>query len=67
MRRAQRYLDQHDVAYAFVDIDEDAEARAYCDEVHSGSWIVPTIAFPDGDILCNPSLKELTAKVESKS
>ncbi|HQE93958.1 MAG TPA: glutaredoxin domain-containing protein [Anaerolineae bacterium] len=63
VRRARRFLDEHNVVYAYCDIDTDATSRAYCDEVHGGSWIVPTIAFPDGTILCNPSVRELAAKL----
>jgi len=63
VRRARRFLDDHQVEYAFVDIDTDRDARAYCDEVHGGSWIVPTIVFPDGTILFDPSARELAAKL----
>ena len=63
VRRARRFLDRREIPYVFIDIDQDAEAKAYCDEVHGGSWIVPTIAFPDGDILFDPMRKELAAKL----
>jgi len=63
VRRARRFLDEHNVAYAYRDIDADADACAYCDEVHGGSWIVPTIVFPDGAILFNPSVRELATKL----
>ena len=63
VRRARRFLDQHGVVYAYIDLDEDADACAYCDEVHDGCWIVPTIAFPDGTILFDPSANELAAKL----
>ncbi|HOU12835.1 MAG TPA: glutaredoxin domain-containing protein [Anaerolineae bacterium] len=63
VRRARRFLDEHQIAYAYVDIDKDREARAYCDEVHGGSWIVPTIVFPDGTILFDPPAKTLAAKL----
>ena len=66
VRRTRRYLDRHEIPYVFVDIDQDAEARAYCDEVHGGSWIVPTVVFPDGDILFNPPRRELVAKLETQ-
>lgn len=63
VRRARRFLDEHGVEYAYCDIDADAKACAYCDEVHGGSWIVPTIAFPDGTILFDPSAGELAEKL----
>jgi mycoredoxin len=58
VRRARRFLDEHNVVYAYRDIDADAEACAY-----GGSWIVPTIVFPDGAILFDPSARELAAKL----
>jgi len=64
VRRVRRFLDRREIPYVFIDIDQDAGARAYCDEVHGGSWIVPTIAFPDGDILFNPLRKELATKLD---
>ncbi len=63
VRRARRFLDQHGVVYAYVDIEQDDAARAYCDEVHDGSWVVPTIAFPDGTLLFDPSASELAARL----
>ncbi len=63
VRRTRRFLDEHGVAYAYRDIDLDREARAYCDAVHGGSWIVPTVVFPDGTILFDPSPRELAAKL----
>jgi mycoredoxin len=63
VRRARRFLDEHNVVYAYRDIDADADACAYCDEVHGGSWIVPTIVFPDGTILFDPRASELAAKL----
>ncbi|HOT92837.1 MAG TPA: glutaredoxin domain-containing protein [Anaerolineae bacterium] len=63
VRRARRFLDEHGIAYTYIDIEQDREACAYCDEVHGGSWIVPTIAFPDGTLLFDPSASELAAKL----
>lgn len=63
VRRARRFLDQHGVVYAYIDLDEDADACTYCDEVHDGCWIVPTIAFPDGTHLFDPSASELAARL----
>jgi len=63
VRRARRFLDQRGVTYAYVDIEQDADACAYCDEVHDGCWIVPTIVFPDGTHLFNPMIRELAAEL----
>ena len=61
--RSRRLLDRHEIPYTWIDIDRDPEAKAYVREVNDGRQIVPTILFPDGDILVEPSDRELAAKV----
>ena len=62
-RRAQKILDQRGVAYQYIDINKDAEGRAYVEEVNNGNRSVPTIVFPDGDILVEPSSMVLNNKL----
>jgi mycoredoxin len=62
-RRARTVLDQNKIAYTFIDIDKDAEGRKYVEQVNSGFRSVPTIVFPDGSILVEPSNNELKAKL----
>ena len=62
-RRARRLLDDNNIAYAWVDIDEDAEGRKYVESVNRGNRSVPTIVFPDGSILVEPSTSELHTKL----
>ena len=62
-RRAKRVLDQLDVAYREVNIDKDEAAAAYVVELNDGNRSVPTIVFPDGDILVEPSNAALTQKL----
>ena len=40
-----------------------AEAMAFVEKVNQGKRIVPTIVFPDGDILVEPSNAQLAAKL----
>ena len=61
-KRAKKFLDQRDIGYRYVDIDRDPEARAYVQEVNHGNRSVPTIVFPDGEILVEPSNAELAEK-----
>jgi glutaredoxin len=56
-------LDANDVAYAWIDIDQDAEAAAYVQQVNHGFRSVPTICFPDGSHLVEPSDAELREKL----
>jgi mycoredoxin len=62
-RRAKRVLDQLDVDYREVNVDADEAAAEYVVQVNSGNRSVPTIVFPDGDILVEPSNASLTQKL----
>ena len=62
-KRAKKFLDQRNIVYRYVDIDRDPGARAYVQEVNNGNRSVPTIVFPDGEILVEPSNAELAEKV----
>ncbi len=61
--RSRALLDGADVAYTFIDIDEDADAAAIVERIQRGGRSVPTIVFADGDVLIEPSDRELAAKV----
>ncbi|MBN1667310.1 MAG: glutathione S-transferase N-terminal domain-containing protein [Anaerolineales bacterium] len=63
--RARKILDQRAVPYIYVDINQDAAGRAYVQQVNQGNRSVPTIVFPDGSILVEPSNQALEAKLES--
>ncbi|MCJ7549734.1 MAG: glutaredoxin family protein [Anaerolineae bacterium] len=57
--RTRRYLDKHDVAYTYRDIDEEPEAMATLLELRGKAWVVPTLVFEDGTILDDPSVRDL--------
>lgn len=66
-RRARTILQEMDIPHEWIDIDKDPEARRYVEEVNKGFRSVPTIVFPDGTILVEPSnavLKEKLAAVK---
>lgn len=60
--RARRFFAQHGVTYEWYDIDQDERAHAYVVEVN-GRRVTPTIKFPDGSILVEPSTEELAKKL----
>ncbi len=62
-RRARRFFDEHNIPYRFIDIDQDLEARRYVEEVNHGFRSVPTIIFPDGSMLVEPSAAKLAEKL----
>jgi mycoredoxin len=62
-RRALRVLDQHQAQYHYVDIESDDMARTYVERINNGYQSVPTILFPDGSILVEPSSASLAEKL----
>ena len=62
--RAKRVLEHHNVPYTWINIEEDAAARARVQEINGGYMSVPTILFPDGSVLVEPANSELEAKLE---
>ena len=62
-RRAQRVLESSGVPYTYINIEQDEDAAEYVVEVNKGNRSVPTIVFPDGSILVEPSNRELQQKI----
>ena len=62
-RRAKKFLDKQKVAYIDVDIEEDEKGREFVMKINDGMRTVPTILFPDGEKLLEPSTQELRAKI----
>jgi mycoredoxin len=62
-RRALRVLDQHKANYHYVDIEHDDAARYHVERINRGNRSVPTILFPDGSILVEPSSATLAEKL----
>ena len=61
-RRARAFLDAHAIPYRWIDVDADAEAEALVIKLNGGFRSVPTLVFPDGSILVEPSTLQLTRK-----
>lgn len=62
-RRSKRFLAEHRVAYDWVDVDADPEAKATIERMNGGAAIIPTIVFPDGTHLAEPTDEELAEKL----
>ncbi len=63
-KRAKTFLGQHRVAYDWVDMEDNDEAIAEVERVNGGKRSIPTIIFPDGSILVEPSNDELADKLQ---
>lgn len=62
-RRARRFFDSNGVAYEYVDIADRPEAVAIVERINDGYQSVPTIVFPDGSVLVEPSNRALASKL----
>ena len=62
-RRSKAFLSEQRVPYRWVDIDADVDGRRYVEELQHGGRTIPTVAFPDGSHLLEPSNAELAAKL----
>jgi mycoredoxin len=58
-RRLKSQFDREGIAYAEVDIEADPTAADYVMSVNGGNQTVPTVVFPDGSALTNPSLAQV--------
>lgn len=63
-RVAKRVLDARGVPYDWIDVESDAEARQLVLRLNGGMQSVPTIVFPDGSIMVEPSARELQARLQ---
>ena len=61
--RSRNYLDNQSVAYDYINVDGDEAAQAYVKQVNDNRLIIPTIVFPDGSVLVEPSNAELARKL----
>ncbi|RMF43850.1 MAG: NrdH-redoxin [Anaerolineae bacterium] len=61
-RRAKRFFQDYGIEYIWHDTDSDPEAAAFVREANNGRRVIPTIVFPDGSMLVEPSNAELAAK-----
>lgn len=62
-KRAKKFFGEQRIPYHNIDIEHDPEAMALVEKLNNGKRIVPTIVFPDGDILVEPSNAQLAAKM----
>lgn len=66
-KRAKKFLAEHRVPYENVDIEQDEKAMAFVEKVNNGMRIIPTIVFPDGSTLSEPSNAQLAEKLDMQT
>ena len=62
-KRAKNFFGEHRVQYENVDIEENPKGITFVEELNKGMRIIPTIIFPDGEILVEPSNAQLAEKL----
>lgn len=58
-------LTQSKVKFEYIDIHQDSVAAARVRAINNGNESVPTLVFPDGSTLTEPTVGELKTKLES--
>jgi len=62
-RRTKKFFVEHQVQFVNVDIEEIPDGVPFVKNLNNGMRIVPTIIFPDGEIMAEPSNAQLAQKL----
>ncbi len=62
-KHSKQFFGEQRVPYHYVDIDNDAEAMTFVEKTNKGFRSIPTIVFPDGAVLVEPSNAQLAEKL----
>ncbi len=62
--RVLQLLDDYEVAYTAVDVDQDPAAADRVRELNGGHLIIPTLVFPEGDHMAEPSNARLMTRLK---
>jgi mycoredoxin len=61
--RLRGQLDREGIGYTVVDIEQEPSAADYVMSVNGGNQTVPTVVFPDGSAMTNPSLTQVKERL----
>jgi mycoredoxin len=61
-RRAKFFMKRKKISFMEIDVNNDKKAEAFVKELNNGNRSVPTIIFPDGSMMVEPSTEELEEK-----
>ncbi|GAA2368735.1 mycoredoxin [Nonomuraea africana] len=62
-KRLKSQLTREGIAYNEVDIERNPAAADFVMSVNNGNQTVPTVVFPDGTAVTNPSVLEVKARL----
>ena len=66
-RNLKKQLARHGIEMTEVDIEQDPAAAEFVMSVNGGNQTVPTLLFPDGTALVNPSAAQVRARLAEVS
>jgi len=61
-RRAKFFMKRKNIPFLEIDVNADKQAETFVKELNNGFRSVPTIIFPDGSKMVEPSTQELEEK-----
>jgi len=61
--RAKAFFEAHGIHFIQIGIEGDEQATRFISELNHGMHSVPTIVFPDGAVLVEPSWEELRGRL----
>ncbi len=64
-KRALRIMNERQIDFIWIDIGQDKDGEAFVKSTNQGNRSVPTIVFPDGGILVEPSNQKLIEKLDA--
>ena len=59
----KEFMARHQIPYQWLDVDHNPQARAMVEAANNGAVKIPTVFFPDGTMLVEPSVTDLAAKI----
>ncbi|MFI1963957.1 mycoredoxin [Streptomyces pathocidini] len=62
-RRLKSQMEREGIAYTEINIEHDPASAAFVEKVNNGNQLVPTVLFPDGSALPNPSLAQVKERI----
>jgi len=66
-RRLKAGLNREGIPYDEVDIETDPAAANVVTGINRGDRTVPTVVFADGSALTNPSVEQISSKIDTSS
>lgn len=62
-QRLKAQMGREGIEFTEIDIEHSPEAAAFVESVNGGNQTVPTVTFPNGNSLTNPSIAEVKAEL----